>query len=204
MAKNLEMNMKMRTLGSTNIRVSEVGFGAWQLGNKNDFGAMEESDAVALVQAAIEGGCNLFDTAPNYGQGASETLLGKALAGKRQDVVIVSKCGHGMTEGKDFNPAKILASVEGSLTRLRTDYLDALLLHNPPMECLNGASRQFEVLRKLRQQGKVRSFGASVDWGKDVLELVNTSDGEVIELLFNIFHQEPAATFEAVRKKNWA
>jgi aryl-alcohol dehydrogenase-like predicted oxidoreductase len=58
------------------------------------------------------------------------------------------------------------------------------------------------VLRKLKQQGKIRSFGASVDWGKEVLEVVNTSDAQVLELLFNIFHQEPVATFEAVKKKN--
>ncbi len=193
--------MKTRQLGSTGITVPVVGFGAWQLGNAADFGPMDEADAVCLVHAALEAGCNYFDTAPNYGRGSSETLLGKALQGRRAGTVISSKVGHGADGRTDYAADKIAASVEGSLRRLKTDYIDILLLHNPPLECLNGASPQQEALRQLKAAGKIRAYGASLDWSREVRELLGTSDAQVIEILFNIFHQEPAAAFGLVREK---
>ena len=133
-----------------------VGFGAWQLGNATDFGPMDEAAAVRLVHAALDAGCNYFDTAPNYGRGTSETLLGKALLGRRAEVVISSKVGHQADGRTDYAADKIAPSVEGSLRRLRTDTIDILLLHNPPFECLSGGSPQFAALEKLRA-AKARS-----------------------------------------------
>ena len=193
--------MQNRPLGNTGIVVSEIGFGAFQLGNHRDFGPMTEQDALRLVHTALDRGCNLFDTAPNYGLGTSETLLGKALKGRRSAAVITSKFGHHSNDATDFDAEKMAASVEHSLTRLQTDYLDTLLLHNPPIEVLNGTSPQFQMMRTLKQQGKIRSYGASVDWSREVLAVLNTTDAQVIELLFNIFHQEPAETFDQVGKQ---
>lgn len=193
--------MPIRPLGNTGILVSEIGFGGWQLGNGRDFAPMLDADAVRLVHAALDRGCNLFDTAPNYGHGASESLLGNALRGRRSSAVISSKFGHHSDGVTDFDARKMSASVEQSLARLQTDYLDVLLLHNPPLEVLNGTSPQFEMLRKLQQQGKIRSYGASVDWSREVLALLNTTDAQVIELLFNIFHQEPAVAFDRIEKQ---
>jgi aryl-alcohol dehydrogenase-like predicted oxidoreductase len=193
--------MQTRTLGNTGIAVPVIGFGAWQLGNAGDFGPMEDRDAIQLVHAALDAGCNYFDTAPNYGRGASETLLGKALAGRRQEVVISSKVGHTSDGRLDFTPAGIAASVDQSLARLKTDYLDILLLHNPPFELLAGHNPQYGVLRQLKDSGKIRAYGASLDWGREVMEVLRTTDSQVIELLFNIFHQEPAATFDLVNQK---
>ncbi len=193
--------MRIRTLGKTGIKVSTIGFGAWQLGNNRDFGPMTEDEALTLVHTALDRGCLLFDTAPNYGLGTSETLLGKALKGRRDAVVISSKFGHHATGVMDYDAAKMTASVEGSLGRLQTDHLDVLLLHNPPLDALNGDSPQFQMMRKLQQQGKIRFYGASVDWSREVLALLNTNDAQVIELLFNIVHQEPASTFEQIAAK---
>jgi aryl-alcohol dehydrogenase-like predicted oxidoreductase len=194
--------MQTRQLGSTGISVPVVGFGAWQLGNATDFGPMDEAAAVHLVHAALASGCNYFDTAPNYGRGASETLLGKALAGRRAGAVISSKVGHHADGKQDFGAGRIEASVEQSLARLKTDYLDVLLLHNPPFELLNGRSESYAVLRKLRDAGKIRAYGLSLDWSREMLEVLRTSESQVLEILFNIFHQEPAAAFDLVRKKN--
>jgi aryl-alcohol dehydrogenase-like predicted oxidoreductase len=193
--------MQTRQLGNTGITVPVVGFGAWQLGNTTDFGPMAESDAIRLVHASIEAGCNYFDTAPNYGRGTSETLLGKALEGRRAGVVISSKVGHQADGRTDYAADKIAASVEGSLRRLKTDFIDVLFLHNPPFECLNGVSPHYEVLRQLKTAGKIRAYGASLDWAREMVELINTTDSQVIEILFNIFHQDPAAVFTLARAK---
>ncbi|WP_322419701.1 aldo/keto reductase [Jeotgalibacillus haloalkalitolerans] len=193
--------MKQRSLGNTGIQVSEIGFGAWQLGNEKDWGSMTDAAAIHLVSEALDTGCNFFDTAPNYGSGKSEELLGKAFKGKREQVVISSKCGHHQNGEQSFEPEKLIESVEGSLQRLQTDYLDSLLLHNPPFESLNGNSPQFEVLEKLKEQGKIRAYGASVDTGREMNELLNNTDSQVIEVMFNIFHQEPAAAIKAAERK---
>lgn len=189
--------MKKRPLGKTGIEVTEVGFGAWQIGNLKDWGSMTDSDAIKLVHEAMDSGCNFFDTAPNYGLGKSEELLGVAFEGKRDQVVINSKCGHQSDDIQSFDPKDLVQSVEGSLKRLQTDYLDSLILHNPPLEVLHEDSVQFEVLKKLKKEGKIRAYGASVDSGKEVSQIITETDSDVIEVMFNIFNQEP---LEAMRR----
>ncbi|MFO8070127.1 MAG: aldo/keto reductase [Alkalibacterium sp.] len=183
--------MKKRMMGNTGIEVSEIGFGAWQLGNESDWGKMADEEAIGLVHEALDAGCNFFDTAPNYGFGKSEELLGKALKGKRDQVVISSKCGHHTDDVQSFEPEKLLESVEGSLKRLNTDYLDSLLLHNPPFSALDQHSPQFQMLEKLKKQGKIRAYGASVDTAKEINELLDKTDSQIIEVMFNAFYQEP-------------
>ena len=194
--------MKYRKLGNTGIKVSEVGFGAWQLGNARDWEGMEDNQAIKLVHEALDQGCNFFDTAPNYGGGKSESLLGEALSGRRSDAVINSKFGHHPDNTLDFDLQKIRSSVEGSLRRLKTDYLDSILLHNPPFEILTGSSGHFEVLESLKQEGKIRAYGASVDSGKEMRELLQNTRSQVIEVMFNIFHQEPRSVFTMAEEKN--
>ncbi|MCT8137050.1 aldo/keto reductase [Anaerobacillus sp. CMMVII] len=193
--------MNYRRLGNTGIKVSEVGFGAWQLGNQRDWGQMSDQEAICLVHEAISFGCNFFDTAPNYGLGKSEELLGKAFLGKRDRVVISTKFGHHSDNTQNFDAKLIRSSLEASLTRLQTDYVDCLLLHNPPFECFNGSSPQFEILEKLKEEGKIRAFGASVDSSHEVLELLEMTNCQVIEVMYNIFHQEPAKAFPLAHEK---
>ena len=102
---------------------------------------------------------------------------------------------------QNFEPEKLMSSVEDSLRRLHTDYLDSLLLHNPPFSTLNGNSPQFEVLEKLKKQGKIRAYGASVDTGVEMDELLNKTDSQVIEVMFNLFHQEPAAAIQSAERQ---
>ena len=189
-----------RKLGNTGIEVSEVGFGAWQLGNTREDGSTGQK-AVELVHKAIDLGCNFFDTAPNYALGKSEEILGKALKNKREDVVINSKFGHSPEDKIDFNPDLIRDSVAGSLKRLQTDYLDSLLLHNPPFEALEGKTEHFDILVELKSEGKIKAYGASVDTSKEIFALLNNTDAQVIEIMFNIFHQEPKKAFAEASKK---
>ncbi|MCA1054948.1 aldo/keto reductase [Rossellomorea aquimaris] len=193
--------MKTRYLGNTGIEVSEVGFGAWQLGNQKDWGSMTDEEAIYLVDQAMDSGCNFFDTAPNYGSGKSEELLGKAFREKRDRVVISSKCGHHPNDEQNFEPEKLISSVEDSLRRLQTDYLDSLLLHNPPFSSLHGDSPQFEVLENLKKQGKIRAYGASVDTGKEMVELLTKTGSQIIEVMFNVFHQEPADAMKLAQEQ---
>ncbi|WP_335873044.1 aldo/keto reductase [Bacillus sp. 2205SS5-2] len=193
--------MNNRALGNTGIRVSEIGFGAWQLGNQKDWGQMSDQEAVALVHEALFFGCGFFDTAPNYGLGKSEEFLGKALVGKREQVVISTKFGHHVNNLQNFDEKLIRSSLEGSLHRLQMEYVDVLLLHNPPFECINENSPQFEELERLKDEGKIRAYGASVDSSRDLIQLVNTTKSQVIEVMYNIFHQEPARAFALAKEK---
>ncbi|WLR55914.1 aldo/keto reductase [Mesobacillus subterraneus] len=194
--------MNYRNLGGTGMKVSEVGFGAWQLGNARDWEGVEDHQAIRMVHEALDQGCNFFDTAPNYGGGNSEALLGKALTGRRSEAVINSKFGHHPDNTLDFDSQKIRSSVEDSLRRLNTDYLDSILLHNPPFEILTGSTDHFKVLESLKQEGKILAYGASVDSGREMDELIRNTGSQVIEVMFNIFHQEPRRAFKLAAEKN--
>lgn len=196
--------MNKRRYGDTGRHVSEIGFGAWQLGNRQDWEAMEDADAIRLVHEALDRGVNFFDTAPGYGRGNSEILLGKALAHKRSEAVINTKFGHWEDGTTDYSASRIRESVEGSLRRLNTDYLDSVLIHNPPFDDLDGKHGHYEVLEALKQEGKILSYGASVDSSREMLELIDKTDAGTIEVMFNIFYQETAVAFERAQEKGIA
>jgi aryl-alcohol dehydrogenase-like predicted oxidoreductase len=188
--------MKSRLLGQTGLRVAEIGLGAWQLGNSL-WGGASEGQALRIVDAALDAGCNFFDSAPGYAEGRSEALLGQALLGRRDKAVLCSKFGHSAGGLADFSPAMLRPSVEASLGRLRTDFLDVLLLHNPPAELLDEgkASEIYAELSAMQAEGKIRAFGASVDWGCELRTLCNSTRSKAAEVLFNVFHQEPRTAF---------
>ncbi len=159
--------MRTRPLGATGLHVSEVGLGAWQLGNA-DWDGPDARAAVELVHEALRLRCTLFDTAPGYGAGTSEELLGRALETRRDDVVLVSKFGHTTSGGTYFSPQRVRPALEETLGRLRTDRLDVFLLHNPPGEMLDGRHPVYPELDRLRDEGLISAYGASVDWQADV------------------------------------
>ena len=153
----------------------------------------------ASSHAALDGGCNFFDTAPGYSLGNSEKLLGSALAGKRDAAVLCTKFGHDAQGKTDWSAAALRPSVEASLERLRTDRLDVLLLHNPKNDVLAGKTGTLlrQEMEKLKKEGKVRAYGASVDSSRE-LGLIAAWDGATTsEILFNVFHQEPRKAFAA-------
>lgn len=188
--------MEKRLFGTSGLSVSFIGFGAWQLNNPM-WGGPDANDSVRLVHAALSAGCNFFDTAPGYGDGASEVLLGQALKGRRREAVICTKFGHGGPDGEDFSVSGLRSSLEGSLRRLQTDHVDVLLLHNPPAELLDGtkATDLYAELGKLRWAGKVRAFGASVDFGENLQQLAKTTKSQAAEVLFNAFFQDARSGF---------
>lgn len=179
--------------------VSPLGMGTWQLGAASDWQAMPERDAIRMVELALDKGINFFDTAPNYGQGASEERLGKALKNmERSRVVLNTKFGHTADGALDFGPEAIRRSVEGSLRRLQVDYLDSAIFHNPPAALLDGnrASAHYELLERLMEEGKIKAYGASLDTYEEMKRFLDTTNGRVIEAFFNILHQGTAKAFK--------
>jgi aryl-alcohol dehydrogenase-like predicted oxidoreductase len=193
--------MKMRPLGKTGLVVSEISFGGWQIGNDDSWEGMDEKTALALVTAALEGGITLFDTAPNYGAGESQRIIGKALEGHREDIVLVSKFGHPPVGEKDFSVDLFEAELGESLERLRTDHLDVLLLHNPPEEMFEGTDPLWESLEKAKSDGSIRHYGASLDFAREAEACLNNTGSEVLEVFFNILHQDVRSAFPLIREK---
>jgi aryl-alcohol dehydrogenase-like predicted oxidoreductase len=188
--------MKLRPFGDTGMNVSEIGLGAWQLANP-DWGVDDRSEASRIVQKSLEAGCNFFDTAPAYGRGLSEELLGQALKSVRKDVIICTKFGHTAEHVTDFSTPAIRPSVEASLSRLQTDYIDIILMHNPPREMMNGqVASQYEEFEQLKAEGKIREYGISLDWREEVEMAVDTTKSKALEVFFNALYQEPLPAFQ--------
>ena len=142
-------------LGETDLTVSRLAFGTAPLGGL--FGSVDEAAAIAVVHEALDLGFTLIDTSSSYGN--AEELLGKALAGRRQDVVLATKAGRSGS-GFDFSPGGIRRSLDESLRRLRTDHVDIFQLHNIEFADLERLfTDSFAELLSLREQGKCRYVG---------------------------------------------
>ena len=153
--------MRYRELGKSGIDVSVVGFGTWAIGG-TDWGRVDDGDSVKAIRRAIDLGVTLFDTAPIYGNGRAESVLGRALGAARKDVVVATKCGPVEGPGGlaiDLSPAGIRGQLEGSLRRLGTDWVDVLQVHWPdpawPVE------EAVTAMLPLVKEGKVRAIGVS-------------------------------------------
>ena len=155
--------MEFRSFGQTGLSVSATGFGSWPMAGSS-YGGVDQDSAVAAVRRALEIGINCFDTAPAYGLGVAEQMLGRALGRQRSEVILASKCGITLPAGstvavRDCSPQAITREVELSLTRLGTDYLDIVLLHWPELGTPFEDSMQ--ALDGLVESGKTRFVGVS-------------------------------------------
>ncbi|HLT06160.1 MAG TPA: aldo/keto reductase [Cyclobacteriaceae bacterium] len=150
--------MQYRTLGKTGLRVSTLGFGASPLGNV--FDPVDEQEGVNAVHLALDHGVNFFDVSPFYGLTLAESRLGKALEGKRHNVVLASKCGRYDLQEFDFSRKRILQSIDESLRRLKTDYLDIFQLHD--IEFVDKSlilQEAVPAIQEVVQSGKARFWG---------------------------------------------
>lgn len=193
--------MKSVLYAKTNKTINRIGFGAWQLNNPL-WGEMSYQAGIDLVKAALSKGINFFDTAPGYGSGQSEIILGQAIQGQREHVVINTKVGHLADGTSDFSVSSLEQQVRASLKRLHTDYIDSVILHNPDRSILAGKTSHFDKLRELKAQGLIRAFGVSIDTYEDLMIVLQNVDLDVIEILFNVFFQGPAQGFQLASRKN--
>jgi L-galactose dehydrogenase len=150
--------MIYRTLGKTGLKVSVIGFGASPLGG--EFGSVDSAECRRAVETAIESGINYFDVAPYYGRTLAESRLGEYLEAKREKIILTSKaCRHDIT-GFDFSQKRVMQSIEESLKRLRTDYVDLYQIHDVEYGRIDQViGETIPAMFKLRKQGKIRFVG---------------------------------------------
>lgn len=195
--------MKKRKFGENKDKVSEIGLGTWQLGNSDSWHGPSKQESKRIIAKAFNKGCNFFDTAPNYGGGNSEKVLGEAITELdiRGQVFINSKFGHWSNGEENFDSDRIEISVDSSLERLKTNYLDSLILHNPAQNILEGKTDHFEKLAELKDKGKIKHYGVSVDSSQEMITVMNNTDIQVIEVMFNLLYQEPKKAFKQAKEK---
>lgn len=193
--------MRTRTLGRTGIVVSEIGFGAWGIGQEEWVGATDDA-AVLALNTAFDAGINFYDTALAYGQGHSERLVGRFAKGKPRDQVVIAtkippknlqwpaQCG--ISVGEVFPKEHIRACAERSLKNLDLETVDLLQLHVWQDEWLEHDEWQRE-LEKLKAEGKVRSIGVSINDHDptSALLLAQHKIADVVQVIYNIFDPTP-------------
>jgi len=168
--------MQYRTLGKTNIEASAVALGTWAIGGGPWWGDSDDSESIKAIQAAIDAGVTLIDTAPAYGWGHSEEIVGKAIKGQRGKVILSTKCGLWWNDDRGTSffemgdkhvrrcllPETIREEVEISLSRMDTDYIDLYHTHWPSMEPEKyPIDDTMQCLMKLKEEGKIRAIAAS-------------------------------------------
>ena len=193
------MMMEKRNLGGSNLVVSPLGLGCWAIGGpftmfgqQDGWGDVDDAESVRAIRRAVDLGVTLFDTADAYGTGHSEEVLGQALAGVRQQVVLATKGGfvydretRSLT-GQDWSPAYIRRALEASLARLGTDYVDLYQLHTGtiPDEAVEPA---FDEMERLKIEGKLLSYGWSTYTRDNVEKFAAKTRGTVIQTKANLF-----------------
>ena len=229
--------MNTRPLGRTGLQVSEIGFGGWAIGGNafgNSYGPTDDAESQRAVRRAYDLGCTFFDTADVYGHGHSEEVLGAALQGLRDKVIVATKVGGNfynrdihplmrdrveqtlgrpleeiergatlnVTHDANFTASYVRFAVERSLARLRTDYIDLLQLHNPPINVISTMAT-YEVLEQLKREGLIRFHGVSVHPPEEGIAAVNATMPDTVQIVYNLARREAEdAFFPAARTAN--
>lgn len=193
--------MEYRYSRKARREISTLGFGGWQLGNASFWGDMSREDAVNLVKEAVNRGVNFFDTAPGYSNGLSERIIGEGIKGKRDKVFLNTKFGHNADGTSDFSIERIEPSIRESMERIGTTYIDSVILHNPEFYILEGKTKHFEELQRLKKTGLIKAYGVSIDTKEELKAVLDNLDVDVIELMFNIVHQEVTEYFDIIEER---
>lgn len=201
--------MKKRELGNTRIKISEVAFGGVEIGMPYGIGVNSEHDmlseekAIELLRTAMDSGINFFDTARMYG--SSERIMGKAFRGRREGIVIASKCIHLLdSEGKLPPKNKIKGIIEKSLTEsleaLQTEYIDIYMLHQTTIEILEN-DEILKVFSDLKSQGLFKATGVSSYTNEVSKKTIDASFWNMIQLPFNLMDQRQGELFDEAQQK---
>jgi aryl-alcohol dehydrogenase-like predicted oxidoreductase len=203
-AEALEINTEYSAIAGTPLRVSSVAIGTWAIGGWM-WGGTDEAESVATIRTALGHGINVIDTAPAYGFGRSEEIVGKAIAeGRLRDkVVIATKVGLEWKDGHVFRNAsrsRIMREVDDSLRRLRTDYIDIYQVHWP--DPLVEIEETAAAMQTLFRQGKIRAIGVSNFSIEQIQRFRSVAPLHVLQSPYNLFEREIEADLLPYCRKN--
>lgn len=179
--------MEYQQLGQSDLHVSVLAFGAWQLGDSEFWGDFDYAEAERAVHYAIDAGINLFDTAEMYGAGESERRLGEALPKQQRDKIYIAT----KVSPQNCHPDKLIQSCEASLKRLKTDYIDIYQIHWPPRDI--PFSDIYATMKKLQSDGKIRYIGVSNFGRQDLLTWFSANGEKPIsnQIGYNLLFRAP-------------
>jgi aryl-alcohol dehydrogenase-like predicted oxidoreductase len=187
-----EFDSRFASVTGTSLNVSQIGLGTWAIGGWM-WGGTDEEESVKTIHAAVEGGINLIDTAPAYGFGRSEEIVGRAIADRnlRSRVVIATKTGLEWKDGKVFRNAsrdRILLEIGASLRRLKTDYIDIDQVHWP--DPLVAIEETAEAMQTLLDRGQIRAIGVSNFSVAQIERFRRVAKLHVVQPPYNLFERE--------------
>jgi len=197
--------MREHSFGRTEFTVSDIGFGAWQIGGS--WGEVSEADGRAALNAALDAGMTFIDTADVYGDGRSEKIIAevlKARGGKRP--MVASKAGRRLNPhvADGYTKANIEAFIDRSLKNLDIDSLDLVQLHCPPTDVYY-RQEMFEGLEDIRKAGKIKHYGVSVEKVEEALKAIEYPGVVSVQIIFNMFRQRPTGLFfQEAKRRNVA
>ena len=193
--------MQYRRLGTTDLFVSAVSFGAWAIGGF--WGEVDDEVSMRALHAAIDGGVNFIDTADVYGDGRSERLIARLKRERPRDRIwVATKAGRRLPQQtcEGYSRANLTEWVDRSLQNLGTDAIDLLQLHCPPPALFKQAE-VFGILDDLVSEGKLRYYGVSVEQVSEALDAIQHPNVQSVQIIFNMFRLKPAERFFPEAKK---
>src|SRR3954468_25063588 len=186
--------MNRRSIGRLGRDVSEIGFGAWQIGG--DWGNVDEDAALATLHAAADAGVTFFDTADVYGDGRSERLVGRLLR-ERDGLFVATKMGRRLDQNvANYSPEHFREWNDRSRENLGVETLDLVQLHCPPTD-LYYHPEVFEDLERMVDEGRIAAYGVSVERVEEALKAIEYPNVATVQIIFNAFRQRPADLFFA-------
>jgi aryl-alcohol dehydrogenase-like predicted oxidoreductase len=186
--------MKYRDLGTTEMKISEVSFGAWAIGA--GWGTVDDKDSLAALHKAVDLGINFIDTADVYGMGHSEQLIAQLRKERSEQLYVATKAGRKLDPhvAEKYTPKNIRGFIQESLKNLKVDALDLLQLHCPPREVYY-TSELFDALDGMIKEGLIKNYGVSVEKVEEALKAIEFPGVKTVQIIFNMFRQRPAELF---------
>ncbi|MGI5850194.1 MAG: aldo/keto reductase [Christensenellales bacterium] len=196
--------MIRREIGRSGITASAMSMGTWAIGGDEMWGASDEGESINAIRCAVENGIDIIDTAPAYGFGRSERIVGKALKRIRSDVKVITKCGlrfdgvgslmrerDGKTVSIDLSAKAIISGLEQSLKNLKTDYVDILITHwQSRLPCYTPISETMNTMLELKRAGKIRGIGISNVTLDQIKEYMKHGQVDIVQMRYSMLTRD--------------
>ncbi|MEH6405949.1 MAG: aldo/keto reductase [Leeuwenhoekiella sp.] len=187
--------MEYRRLGKTNMEVSEISLGTWQVGGKwgSEF---DNTKADHIINTAIDNGVNFIDTADVYENGLSEKAVGRVVKSRSEYIYVATKCGRQINphNNEGYQPKVLKKYVEDSLKRMDIEVIDLIQLHCPPTQVFY-RPEIFQAFEELKNEGKILNLGVSVEKVEEGLKAMQYDNVSTVQIIFNLFRQRPSELF---------